>query len=244
MTAATHPAGQNQPSGMQTAAAPLRRLMRVTLRQHQTALLWAGVVVAVLAIVLAATGVPLHGLAARGAPGWFGASRASVDYGGVLQAFALALQLAALLAGMFLGAPLLPREIGEGTAKLAWTQAANARVWPSAAASEYQGQPLSFEVGHGQANHRALQVQQMSDVMGREDRREDHLEHDYQEHWDRPSSDASPSPTTSPMAASSSIHQMRTALAEPPGPHAAQEPMQMPVVTRGGRTSTAGRALT
>ncbi|HUC24543.1 MAG TPA: hypothetical protein VMA73_17685 [Streptosporangiaceae bacterium] len=129
MTAAAHPAGQNQPSGMQTAAVPLRRLMRVTLRQHQTALLWAGVVVAVLAIVLAATGVSLHGLAARGGPGWFGASRASVDYGGVLQAFALALQLAALLAGMFLGAPLLPREIGEGTAKLAWTQAASRTRW-------------------------------------------------------------------------------------------------------------------
>ena len=108
---------------------PLRRLARVTARQHQTALLWTGVVVTVLAIALAATGVPLHALAARGGPNWYGLTRASVDYGGVLQGFALVLQLTALLAGMFLGAPLLPREIDNGTAKLAWTQAASRTRW-------------------------------------------------------------------------------------------------------------------
>jgi hypothetical protein len=129
MTAAAQPASQNQQSGKQTAAVPLRRLVRVTARQHRTALLWTSIVVAVLAIALAATGVPLHELAARGGPNWYGASRASVDYAGVLPAFALILQLAALLAGMFLGAPLLPREIQEGTAKLAWTQAVSRIRW-------------------------------------------------------------------------------------------------------------------
>ncbi len=83
----------------------------------------------VTAIVLVATGIPLHELAARGGPNWYGATRASVDYGGVLQAFALMLQLLVLLAGMFLGAPLLPREIDDGTAKLAWTQAASRTRW-------------------------------------------------------------------------------------------------------------------
>jgi hypothetical protein len=129
MTAAAQPASQNQQSSEQTAAVPLRRLVRVTARQHRTALLWTSIVVAVLAIALAATGVPLHELAARGGPNWYGASRASVDYAGVMQAFALILQLAALLVGMFLGAPLLPREIQEGTAKLAWTQAASRIRW-------------------------------------------------------------------------------------------------------------------
>lgn len=129
MTDAAHPASQNHQPGKQVAAVPLRRLARVTARQHQTALLWTGVVVTVLAIALAATGVPLHELAARGGPNWYGLTRASVDYGGVLQEFALLLQLTALLAGMFLGAPLLPREIDNGTAKLAWTQAASRTRW-------------------------------------------------------------------------------------------------------------------
>jgi hypothetical protein len=129
MTAAAHPASQNQQSDAQTAAVPMRRLVLATARQHRTALLWTGGVVAVLAIALAATGVSLHELAARGGPNWYGASRASVDYGGVLQGLELILQLAALLAGMFLGAPLLPREIEQGTAKLAWTQAASRSRW-------------------------------------------------------------------------------------------------------------------
>jgi hypothetical protein len=129
MTAAAHPAGQSQQAGNRTPPVPLRQLVRVAVRQHRTTLLWTGIAAAVLAIVLAATGVPLHVLAARGGPGWYGASRASVDYGGMIQAFALILQLAALLVGMFLGAPLLPREIQEGTAKLAWTQAASRTGW-------------------------------------------------------------------------------------------------------------------
>lgn len=129
MTAAAHPAGQDQQPGKLVAAVPLRKLARVTTRQHQTALIWTGVVVAVLAIALAATGVRLHELAGRGGPNWYGLTRASVDYGGLLQAFALILQLTAVLAGMFLGAPLLPREIDSGTAKLAWTQAASRTRW-------------------------------------------------------------------------------------------------------------------
>lgn len=129
MTAAAHPARQNQQSAKQTAAVPLRRLVLAAARQHRTALLWTSVVVLLLVTALAATGVPLHELAARGGPSWYGATRASVDYAGVLEALELILQLGALLAGMFLGAPLLPREIQEGTAKLAWTQAASRSKW-------------------------------------------------------------------------------------------------------------------
>jgi hypothetical protein len=122
-------ASQSRPPARHPAAVPLRRLVRVTARQHRTALLWTAVVVMVAAIALVATGVPLHELAARGGPNWYGATRASVDYGGVLQAFALMLQVVVLLAGMFLGAPLLPRELDSGTARLAWTQAASRTRW-------------------------------------------------------------------------------------------------------------------
>jgi hypothetical protein len=119
----------NQARRQQAEPVPLLRLVRVTARQHQTALLRTGIAVAVLAAALAATGIPLHELAARGGPDWYGATRASVDYGGVLQKLALILQFAVLLAGMFLGAPLLPREIDNGTAKVAWTQAASRTRW-------------------------------------------------------------------------------------------------------------------
>jgi len=129
MTAAAHLASQNPQPGKQAAAVPLRQLVQVTTRQHQAALLWAAGVAAVLAIALAATGIQVHELAARGGPNWYGLTRASVDYGGVLRAFALILQLAVLLAGMFIGAPLLPREIDSGTTKLAWTQAASRSRW-------------------------------------------------------------------------------------------------------------------
>jgi len=122
MTAAAQPAGlSRQP--------PMRQLVRGTTRQHKTALLWTIAVVAVVAIALAVTGIQLHGLAVRGGRNWYGLTRASVDYAGLLQVFALILQLTALLAGMFLGAPLLPREIDSGTAKLAWTQAASRTRW-------------------------------------------------------------------------------------------------------------------
>jgi hypothetical protein len=129
MTATAPPASQNHQPANHAAAVPLRRLVRVTARQHRTALLWTGVVVAVLAIALVATGVQLHEFAARGGPNWYGATRASVDYGGVVQWFELILQVVPLLAGMFLAAPLLPREIDNGTAKLAWTQAASRTRW-------------------------------------------------------------------------------------------------------------------
>jgi hypothetical protein len=126
MTAAAAPASEDRQQG---GAVPWRRIMRATIRQHRAALRWTAVAVAVLVGVLLATGIPLHLLAASGGPSWYGASRASVDYGGLLQWLALLLQLYALLAGMFLGAPLLPREIADGTARLAWTQAASRTRW-------------------------------------------------------------------------------------------------------------------
>ena len=96
--------------------------MRVTLRQHRAALLWAIVAGTAVAVALVVTGLQLHALG----PGWLGKTRASVDEP---NDFVLVLQLGPVLAGMFIGAPLLPREIEHGTAKLAWTQAASRPRW-------------------------------------------------------------------------------------------------------------------
>jgi hypothetical protein len=129
MTAAAA-ASQDRRPGPQTAAVPLRQLVRVTARQHRIALLWVGIFVAVMAVALGVTGALVHELASRGGFRWYGESSASVEYGGwVLQLFQLALQLGPLLAGMFLGAPLLPRETEHGTAWLAWTQATSRPRW-------------------------------------------------------------------------------------------------------------------
>jgi hypothetical protein len=127
VTPAAAPASRNRKPGRPASAVPWRQLAQVTMRQHRTVLLWAGIAVAVTAVALAATGIPIHQLAARDGLAWQDA-RASVD-SGLLQAFALLLQLFPLLAGMFIGAPLLPREIERGTARLAWTQAASRPRW-------------------------------------------------------------------------------------------------------------------
>jgi hypothetical protein len=129
MTAAKDPASHNDLPGKQAQAVPLRQLVLVAARQHRNALLWTGVVVGVLATALAAVGVQVHELAAYGGRNWYGLTRASVDYGGVLRDLALILQLNVLLAGMFIGAPLLPHEFDHGTTKLAWTQAASRSRW-------------------------------------------------------------------------------------------------------------------
>ncbi|HEY2638543.1 MAG TPA: hypothetical protein VGI66_01480, partial [Streptosporangiaceae bacterium] len=129
MTAAATAASQSRQAGSKAAAVPWRQLVRVTVRQHRTALLWTGVVVVLMAVALVATGIPLYHYAARLGPNWYGRTRGSVDYGGVLRVFEAIFQVAPLFAGMFLGAPLLPREIDHGTAKLAWTQAASRTRW-------------------------------------------------------------------------------------------------------------------
>jgi hypothetical protein len=122
MTAATVPAGRSPRQGRPGGAVPWRQLMQVTLRQHRAALLWAIVAGAAVAIALVATGLQLHSLG----PSWLGKTRASVDEP---TDFVLVLQLCPVVAGMFIGAPLLPREIEHGTAKLAWTQAASRSRW-------------------------------------------------------------------------------------------------------------------
>jgi hypothetical protein len=133
MTTATWPASQNRHPGKQGAAVPWRQLVRVTARQHRTALLWTGLAFALLAVALLATGVPIREFAARHGANWEFSSTTWASYGHysllAMQAFELLLQVVPVLAGMFLGAPLLPREADNGTLKLAWTQAASRTRW-------------------------------------------------------------------------------------------------------------------
>jgi hypothetical protein len=129
MTAATLPTGQRPRADARAAAVPWRQLVRVTARQHRMTLLGTGLAIALLAIALLTTGVSLHEFAARRGASWLDATRAGHDYRLEMQAFAVILQFFPLLAGMFLGAPLIPREVDNGTAKLAWTQAASRTRW-------------------------------------------------------------------------------------------------------------------
>jgi hypothetical protein len=129
VTAAALPASQHPRTGAPAAAVPWRKLVRATARQHRAALLWTGVAIAVLAIALLATGLPVHEFAARQGANWQSASQHGRDADLARQAFGLILELVPVLAGMFLGAPLLAREVENGTARMAWTQAASRTRW-------------------------------------------------------------------------------------------------------------------
>jgi ABC-2 family transporter protein len=101
---------------------PWRRLAWVTWRQHRVAVVGLIGAFALAAVLLAVTGVQLQEAAARLGPGWM-ASRYWFRYHYIaLGASVLALQGMPVLAGMFLGAPLLAREAENGTTHLAWTQ--------------------------------------------------------------------------------------------------------------------------
>jgi len=124
---------------------PWARLAWITWRQHRAALTGLGALLLVLAVFFAVTGplvtggihtlVREHCLTGPGGQlGLTGGSHclalwnAQRDDGWPLtvdtQASALLLMLLPLLAGVFLGAPLLAREFETGAARFAWTQAA------------------------------------------------------------------------------------------------------------------------
>lgn len=112
MTARGASARQDGRGSAGPARVPWRRMARVTWRQHRTALAWMLLVIALAAAEMAVTGGSPP--AARLSP-----SRWTL----------LLLQAIPLLAGLFLGAPLLARETEHGTARLAWTQGASRTRW-------------------------------------------------------------------------------------------------------------------
>ena len=150
MTGASLPtAGQQRRAGGRAAVVPWRRLVRVTARQRRTALLWAGLLAALLAIALAATGVTVHQFAARHGADWEFTTR--YGHGALLemQAFSYLLQFIPVLAGMFIGAPLLALEVEHGTTRLAWTQAASRTRWLLAQVVPISGLLVLAAIGLG-----------------------------------------------------------------------------------------------
>lgn len=109
-----------------------RGLAWVTWRQHRAALLGAGLAFAILAIALLVTGVLAHEAMGRWGSPWQYWAQYGHHYVLARSAFTLLLLLAPVLAGLFLGAPLLAREAENGTVRLAWTQAASRTRWLAA----------------------------------------------------------------------------------------------------------------
>ena len=111
--------GQQGQAGRTADRVPWRRLAWVTWRQHRAALL------AMLAVFV--VGAVLVGLNRENAAR-FG-SFVSRSEALTKDAWLVLLQLTPVLAGAFLGAPLVARELENGTARLAWTQQAGRTRW-------------------------------------------------------------------------------------------------------------------
>jgi hypothetical protein len=134
---AVSPAVDRQPApGGPAGSVPWRRLIWVAWRQHRTALIVFAVVIGLVAIFMAATGFALHPAGHRvfSAPNsrWHLFDATDTLLG-------IVLPLIPVLTGMFLGAPLVAREIETGTTRFTWAQSASrtrwliARVVPAAA---------------------------------------------------------------------------------------------------------------
>ncbi len=106
---------------------PWRRLAAVTLRQHKASLAASAALAFLVAVAMAVTGLILHG----SATGVFTAGPHSLWplYNSTGTALRLALPLIPVLASLFLGAPLVAREIETGTARFAWAQGAGRTRW-------------------------------------------------------------------------------------------------------------------
>ncbi|HEX2322205.1 MAG TPA: hypothetical protein VHJ18_24755 [Streptosporangiaceae bacterium] len=123
MTASAPPAGLRgeplRPAGEKSARVAWRRLAWVTWRQQRTALAGLLALPAVAAIAMAAIAAPDYGSSYTDDPARVGLKSAVV----------LLLQLTPVLAGLFIGAPLIAREAEQGTLRLAWTLGADRTRW-------------------------------------------------------------------------------------------------------------------
>jgi hypothetical protein len=114
----------------------------MTWRQHRNEAVVVGLLVAVFAAVVLATGLPARGAftdrgldACRGRPG-FGTEcsllvdRFQSDFGHPDSWYVdVGMTLVPVLIGMFVGAPLLAREFEQGTWQLAWSQGVSRQRW-------------------------------------------------------------------------------------------------------------------
>src|SRR5262249_53899310 len=121
----------------QRRTVPWTRLAWVTWRQHRVAL--AGVIVLLggLALYLLIMGLKIHSAYASVASCHPAASSGcqtvaglfSTDYHGTAQTISGILQAVPVLIGVFVGAPLLARELETGTFRFAWTQGCGRLRW-------------------------------------------------------------------------------------------------------------------
>jgi ABC-type transport system involved in multi-copper enzyme maturation permease subunit len=126
MTAQTMPAQPAEDAGLRPL--PWRRMAGVTWRQHRFALVGVVGLLGVLAVLLCIVGSSMHhtyatGVACRpvGSPACQEAALTFEGSYGFL-ANGIILQVLPVLIGVFVGAPLLAREMETGTFRYAWTQ--------------------------------------------------------------------------------------------------------------------------
>ncbi len=117
MTAVAPAVGRTRP-----AAVPWRRLTWVAWRQHRAALAALVAVGGVIAVAMAVTGLVLHSYGTRMFS--VGPNSPWRLYYATQTVLVPVLLLIPVLAGMFLGAPLVAREYEAGTTRFAWCQAA------------------------------------------------------------------------------------------------------------------------
>ena len=131
-----------------TRRVPLRRLAWVTWRQHRAALTGAGALLGVLGVYLVCMGLEMHNAYAHVAAchpsgsaschnllqsfnqHYYGSQQGSVVTSGLnAQTVPFLLLAVPILLGVFVGAPVLARELESGTFRFAWTQACGRVRW-------------------------------------------------------------------------------------------------------------------
>ena len=127
--------------GTGSPAPPRLAMARATWRQHRAAITGFAILYGVLAVVMVWAAVQGHANYAAEIRDRCVGSTQLAKCGPLLgdfpwltstnypNAVGLALRIAALLAGMFLGAPLLAREFEQGTVRFAWTQGTSRTRW-------------------------------------------------------------------------------------------------------------------
>ncbi len=130
MIAATTTATSRDRAGYVGPGRQWRGLGWNTWRQHRTIYLFVIGAIILAAVLMAATGPALHGFpSVRSSGSLFSAHYDSRAVHICLEAVLALLVLSPVLAGVFLGAPLVASEAEHGTTKVAWTQGMSRQKW-------------------------------------------------------------------------------------------------------------------
>lgn len=111
------------------ARIPWRRLGWVTWRQHRAALGASAAVLGAMCLLMLVEGLTARSNHLGRAACHLAGGCYSPGYAGTANTTALALEILPALIGVFLGAPLLARELETGTFRFAWTQECGRRRW-------------------------------------------------------------------------------------------------------------------